>query len=324
MYPLRSIAVGCATLPILVAGCMPTLPENIAVDPPERSHVKEANGAIFSTENGLNDALWIDIPRLNGSGTVGGYLSNADVTSSGLVILLHGASSYEPEGSLGHTRHFHQIFGNDFRQAGYRTLSLDFRECGAAYGQEDTADLVTVIDWLVGGGSTVLGVKNVYVVGYSVGATAAIVANRQRKVAAIASISGLTEPLQLQQLWVLFALAASIYPNNEGLCQVKSTLSTYGLPWSHHWDILDTVRHVDELKSPMLIIQGTQDQLFNISNAKHLDAAYQQAILRQTSLPVVEFLYLQGQDHFSPAGDPTVRQSILAFFDRFGGNETPD
>lgn len=317
MHQPNNAFVYWVLLPILAAGCLPTLPNNIAIDPPERSRLYEAGGAVFSSEAGLEDALWIDIPRADGTGTVGGYLSNNDATANELIILLHGASTYNYHGSTGETREFFDVFGLPYRQAGYRTFSLDYQECGSAYGQADVADLIAVIDWLDGGGKTTLGVERVYTLGYSTGATVAILANRQRRIAAAIAISGITEPVQLQQWGWIYALAAGFYPNNEGLCQIDTTLNTYGPPWSPAWDALNTVAHVGELKSPMLVIQGTNDQIFSITNTEDLDAAYQKSILLNASLPPVEFIYLQGQDHFAPPRDTAVSEAILSFFDRF-------
>jgi fermentation-respiration switch protein FrsA (DUF1100 family) len=291
------------------------LPENTALPPPQRTVLDEAGGAVFSSEPGLEDAVWVEIPGNSGR-TVGGYLSLENADSGDIVIVLHGASTFSTDGAVDGARGFHEGFGLAYRQAGYRTLSLDFQECGTAYGQGDTADVVQAIDWLNGPGKAVLGTTGIYLVGYSVGATAAIVANRQRQVTAVASISGITEPQSLQGAWFLYYLAGSLYPNNEGLCQVGSTLAVYGLPGWPGWDTLNTVARVNELQSPMLVIQGTSDQLFPVSNAQNLEAAYQQALSEGLTLSPVEFLYIPDADHFAVVG-PEVADAILAFFGRF-------
>jgi len=293
-------------------GCLPDLPNNIDNPSPKRTLSYEAGGAKFSYDEGVEDAVWIDIPNQDDSHFVGGYLSLDNSDSKDIVILLKGASTYEVQSS-NNTLGFHEQHGAIYRQAGYRTLALDFQECGTAYGQGDTADVVQAIDWLNGPGQSVIGTQNIYLVGYSVGATAAIITNRQRHVTAVAAISGITEPQQLQQNWLLYNLPVSWYPNNLGMCQLGTTLATYGPPWSPGWDVLNTVAHIDELISPMIVIQGTKDNIFTIDNARHLDAAYQRALSAGRSLPLLEFFYLQGADHFIMF-DPSIHPTILAFF----------
>jgi pimeloyl-ACP methyl ester carboxylesterase len=304
---------------VLVGGCLPALPDNTAAPTPERTTLRQSAGAVFSSEPGLTDAVWVDIPRTAGGGTVGGYLSESNATRPALIILLHGASTFDPHGSTVDARSFGENFGRPYRDAGYRTFSLKFTECGGAYGLQDTADLVQVIDWLNTRGKAALGVEQVYSVGYSSGATAALVANRQRQITAAAVICPLTEPTQLQQWSTLYSLVGTLYPNNTGMCHAASTVATYGPPWSPGWDNLNTVAHVRDLKSPMLVAQGTKDEIFDPSNSQHLDAAYHDALSAGAVLPPVQFLYLEGQNHFTPSTDPNVTKAILAFFEQFAG-----
>lgn len=301
------------------AGCIPALPENIWAGPPQRSIVAQDDTAIFSAEDGLDDALWLEIPSTDGNRMVGGYLSQDPASRRSLVILLHGASTFVTGGSTTAARLFHASNGPPFRQAGYRTLSLDFRECGTAYGQGDVEDLVVVVDWLNARGKALLDIDHVYTFGYSVGATTAILASRQRQVTAVASISGVTQPKQFEDAWHLYYLLGLLYAANEGLCQLGTTLATYGPPGSPAWDVLDTVGQISELTSPLLIIQGTQDQIYSTENAWSLDAAYQEALTSGVRVPPIEFLYLEGADHFAPLDDPRTLETILAFFEQFGG-----
>lgn len=317
MRPLRPIVIGWTGLLWLMTGCLPDLLDNVSTATPDRTQLFQSANARFYSEVGLEDACWLDIPRLDDSGSIGGYLSTNEATTGGLIILMHGASTYEPEGGTGNARNFLKNFGLPYQQAGYRLLSLDFHECGGAYGREDTADLIAAIDWLDNGGKEALGVERVYTLGYSVGATMAIVANRQRQVTAAACIGGITRPKQLQDWWLLFQFAANFYPDNIGLCQVRSTLQIYGSPWSPDWEALNTVGHIEELKSPMMIIQGSKDQVFDFANALDLQAAYEMALSNNVSIPAIQFLLLRGQNHFAPAHDPYVAAEIIAFFQQF-------
>jgi dienelactone hydrolase len=306
-----------AVLAVAGTGCLPALPENVDIPQPDRTPVYEAGGATFASEEGVSDALWVEIPAADGSRTVGAYLSEDDPSARGVVILLHGASTYDPLGQVGVVRQYHREFSPFYRQAGYRTLTLDFRECGTAYGQGDLEDLLTAIDWLQGAGRNIAGADRLYTVGYSVGATIAILANRQRQITAVASICGLTSPRHVEDLWSYYQLAYSIYPRNQGICQIGVTVDTYGLPWSPGWDVLDTVGHITELRSPMIAFQGTNDQIFSSDNLVMLDEAYHAAVDSGAVLPPVSIVYLDGYDHFVPLRDPGVYEAIFAFFRQF-------
>jgi len=301
---------------VWATGCVPVLPENTKVGPPARVQVSEADGVTFWAEPDVDDAFWMEIPRAHG-GTVGGYLSHNESPHRSLVILLHGASTYESGGSTGAARQFHQGIGRSYRDAGYQTFSLDFRECGTPYGQGDLEDLLDVLEFLEQRGKALLGVDRVYTMGYSVGATLAMLANRQRPIAAVAAIAGVTEPRQFERSWDLYHLVARLYGHNQGLCQLGTTLAAYGPPGSPAWQMFNTVQQVAELTSPMIVVQGTLDQIYSIDNARNLDAAYARALLAGIPLPVVQFLYLEGSDHFVPMRDDAVTQSILEFFARF-------
>lgn len=310
-----SIAVG-GCLFLVTAGCLPALPDNTTAGPPQRTIVAEEGDIVLAAEAGLEDTLWLEVPR-PGGGTVGGYLSQGPSSRRSLVILLHGASTFLSGGSTAAARQFHLTRGQVFRDAGYRTFALDFQECGTAYGQAEVEDLVAFIDWLDANGKEILEVDRVYTYGYSVGATAAILANRQRAIAGVASISGLTQPDQFEEAWSLYYVAALIYSTNEGLCQLGTTLTTYGPPGSPGWAALDTVSQLHELKSPMLVVQGTEDQIYSSQNGWSLQAAYLAASAAGVALPPIEFLLLPGQDHFAPLDDPTATAAVLDFFERF-------
>ncbi|HOQ84919.1 MAG TPA: prolyl oligopeptidase family serine peptidase [Phycisphaerae bacterium] len=304
---------------ILLTACLPQLPDNTTAPPPERSVVSQAEGVTFWSEPGMSDALWAEIARPDGTGSVGGYLSTTPASRNSLIILLHGASTFDVDGRTGAARRFHDNPGRFYREAGFVTFSLDFRECGTPYGQGDLEDLVQVIDWLDAGGKQVLGVERVYTLGYSVGGTSVILANRQRRVTAAASIGGVTHSAEYQNSWLAFSLAGLLYPDNQGLCQLRETMAAYGPPGSPGWSLFDTVAQIHELTSPMIVVQGTEDQIYSIRNAQLLQAAYQEAISSGATLPPLEFLLLPGQDHFAPIASPEVVQAIIAFFDRFGG-----
>ncbi len=302
----------------LVAGCLPPLPENAKSDAPQRTILQQTGDTMLASEPGLDDALWLEISRIREPGTVGGYLSQNDPTQKALVVLLHSASTLIPYGSVGATRLIHSEFGPAFRDRGYLTWSLNYRECGTAYGQDDLADALEAIDWLDRQGKATLGVDRVFLVGYSAGATVATLTNRQRKVDGIVSISGLSQPDSVESEWFLYYLLGKIYPLNTGVCEVSTTVEAYGQPGSPGWDVLNTVDHIDELLSPMLWIHGTKDSIFNVSNARNLETRYEQRLAEGAAMPVLEFFYVEGVGHFLNLDDPDIQQPIFDFLQRFG------
>src|SRR5262249_19706976 len=150
------------------------------------------------------------------------------------------------------------------------TWSLAFPECGTPYGQDDLQSVVDAIDWFDRVGKMALGMKDLYVAGYSTGGTLSVLVNPPRTGAAAAAISGLTEPESIEDLWGLFKWVTGIYPLNLGACQMRQTIDFYGPPGDPRWGALDSVAHFNELRSPMILLQGTKDQLFSINNERDL------------------------------------------------------
>jgi dienelactone hydrolase len=299
-------------------GCLPALPDNTkATDVPLRTIVREADGATFSQEDGVSDALWLEIARSQEPGSVGGYLSQNDASADALIILLHGASTFSATGGVGAALLFHQMFGPPYRDQGYLTLSLVYRECGTAYGQGDVADVLEVLDWLNRGGKVALGVDRVYIIGYSTGGTITDNVCRQRSVAAAACISGLSEPRQLTDFRALYQTLAALYPDNEGFCQLGTTLLTYGPPGSSGWDTLNTVGHVQDIQNPMIFFHGNDDIIYNVDNTLHLQNAYESRLADGVLMPEMQFVILDGVDHFMIEDNPDVTQGILDFFARY-------
>lgn len=260
--------------------------------------------------------MWLEVSRAKESGAVGGYLSEARRDRRALVVILPGASSLQEQGMREKTLSFHHGFARLFQNAGYLTWSLVVRECGTPYGQGDLRDLLTVVDWLESGGSEVLGVDRVYVVGYSSGATLAILLNRKRTVSGVVGIAGITEPKQFQSSWLLDRVIVALFPRNTGLCQLRSTLDFYGQPSSRAWDALDSVHHVQELRSPMLLIHGARDFVYKADNLRSLERSYDRQRAAGVALPEVEFFSLPDGDHFTTQEQPDVQRRILAFLER--------
>ncbi|UCG32208.1 MAG: hypothetical protein JSU68_11135, partial [Phycisphaerales bacterium] len=249
---------------------------------------QEDGRARLAVQDGVEDGVWLEVDRVGEPGAVGGYLSQNANERDALVILLHGASTYDPEGTYGKARDFHQEYAPDLWPFGYLTWSLAVRECGTAYGQGDLADALEAIDWLDAEGKALLGVERVFVIGYSTGATVSTLVARHRQVDGVVSMGGLAEPDQLEELWSLYDWLRTLFPQNTAMCQLGSTLDYYGPPGSPAWAALDTVAHVDELKSPALVVHAALDQVFFVDNTMHLQEQCEARLGEGAVLPEVE------------------------------------
>src|SRR5262245_37747648 len=176
-YRFQSVLLAIA-LP-LCPGCLPPLPENAKPsDPPQRNILKEVPDGRMETEAGVSGAVWLEVNRPGGN-TIGGYLSQNDSPLKAVVIILHGASTFSPDGEIGSALIFHESLGAALQARGYLTWALAYPECGTAYGQDDLQSVIDAIDWLDRAGRSTLGLQRVYLAGYSTGGTLTILANRQ-------------------------------------------------------------------------------------------------------------------------------------------------
>ncbi len=299
------------------AGCDPILPDNIAVpNVADRVAIREVEGATFYTEPDLDDGYWLEVERVRESGTIGGYISNAAHRPS-IILMFHGSSTLEQDGSLKKTLAFHHGLGADLRTQDYMTWTLDIRECPTAYGQGDLADALEAIDWLYRNGKAVLGVERVYVAGFSTGGTVATLVGRNRKVDAIIAMAPLTQPKQLKDQWGFYDTLANLFPDNTGMCQLRTTLDFYGLPDSPKWDALDSVAHIDEMKSPLFFIHGTNDIVYYVDNTQAMESRYNERVAAGGALPYMQFEYLFMGDHPSPPNTVSSVKSMLMFLDEF-------
>ena len=302
-------------------GCvlgLPFLPANVTFGSDvQRELIDTAGRARFYHEPGIADAQWLEFDRANEPGAVGGYLSLDVEPSASLIIMLDGASTFREDGEVGGSRDWHMEETPTYRARGFRTWSLAVRECGTAYGQGDLADLIEAIDWLDAEGKALLGVERVYVFGFSTGATIAALANLQRAVTAVVVVGGLYEPDQLEANGDLYELITSVSPLNEGLCQMAWTLDFYGAPGSPAWDALDTVSRVDQIKSPMFLLHGSSDGIFEVTNTIHLEQAYREHVMAGAVLPPLEFYYVLQGGHGAPKENPLGLARILSYLERF-------
>ncbi len=314
----RARAAAFVGLALLTAGCITNLvADNLdAVVEIDGTTVRATAGAVEQALPDVPNTLWLLIDRPEPGRTVGALLSPDP--RPGLVVLLCGASTLDPKGRFEAVRRFDRLYGADLRAAGFRTLAPVLSECHTPYGGEDLADARAVVDWLASGGAEFLGTERVYVVGYSTGATVVNLLNAERRVTAMVSLAGLSEPDQLEYFQPLYRLLTLLFPDNTGFCQLATTLDTYGPPGKPRWTALDAVNRVAEFRNPTLFIHGTSDFVYVVDNTRHLEARYA-ALLRagRTDLPPLEFVYLAGGSHFDPAYSAAERQRVIAYLKRF-------
>jgi pimeloyl-ACP methyl ester carboxylesterase len=301
-----------------LAGCTLLLPQNVDENPsPTRAVLKEAADAALFMEDGFTDGYWLEVERGSEPGRLGGYLSQPASPREALVLVLGGASSFEPRGALDCTRYTHTYFLPRFEERQFRIWTLVRRECGTPYGGDDVRDVIQALDWLEREGKSWLGVERVYLYGYSTGATQATLASRQRQVTAVVSLAGLTRPNQFEDLNGFYWFLAGMFPNNTGICQLRDTLAAYGPPGAAAWDALNTVDHLDELRSPMLLAQGSEDPIYFNANLLELRARYQADLAAGASLAPLEFIYLSGVNHYELPEHPEVVRRTMEFLERF-------
>lgn len=327
-------------LPLSFTACVPPLPQNIANDaPPARTLEYTLGTARAFRETGVDDALWLEIDRSAAGGAVGGYFamaarpaatqSAADASPPrppALVVLLSGASTFYERGPVAKALDYHRDVGTLFRAAGFDTWFLVVRECGTPYGGGDVADVLDALDWLEIDGRVALGVERVYLVGYSSGATPALLASLERRLDAVVAIDGLTRPDLFENYWLFNNLVANLYPENTGICQFRTTLQTYGLPGAPTYAALDVVGRIDQLKSPLLVIHGRQDVIYPYGDFVVLHEAYARAASvapgapgaldpppDASTLPPAEFVTIPDAEHIHIFERNDVRSRVIDF-----------
>lgn len=303
-----------------LTGCGDILVDNAhvpAVPPAKRRDLRASEFATLQKIDGVGDAHWLTITRGDGADSIGGFLS-LEPHHGGLVVLLAGASTFDPLGRYAATLDFYQDFGIHLRRAGFLVYAPVLAECGTPYGGEDLAQTEAILDWLESEGQAFLGVQRVYVVGYSTGGTLVNLLNPRRRVTAMVSLCGLADPVQFEALHGLYRWLVARFPNNAGFCQLADTLTAYGPPGSVAWYKLDAVAQVWRFRNPTLFVHGAWDWVYFTANTRHVEARYRE--LRRAGrrdLPPLKFIYIRWGDHFSAGYDRATRPKIVKYLRTF-------
>lgn len=309
-----AVAINCG------GGCISTLlPANIGLDlVPEDVPAGKTFEPVPVLAEGVADVYWLEIERRHGPGTVGGFISAPEDHDGGLVLLLDGAGTFLSGGELGSALAHYRAYGADFRVAGFMTWSLVLPECATPYGEDDLADALEVVDWLAQGGTDLLGVERVYLVGYSTGATVANLVNVQRDVTAVVSMGGLTRADQFRTHYGLYDFLVRLFPHNVGFCQLAASLDAYGAPDATAQEQINVVDRVAEMRNPTLFIHGTADIIYFIENTEILETRYRELQAAGVEgLPDVHFAYIPGGNHFEYRDDPAIRALVIDYLLQF-------
>jgi hypothetical protein len=116
---------------------------------------------------------------------------------------------------------------------------------------------------------------------------------------------------------ILTIAISQLFPQNTGICRLRSTLDYYGLPGSPGWDNLDSVKHLDQFLAPMLFVHSTDDFIFYAENTFALQKRYQEQTTAGHVLPQMEFIYLPSGSHFVTPLNPQITKRILEFLEQF-------
>ena len=318
---------------VFVGGCVPPYPMNILSVDPRRRPLGELGEARLWEERG--GRLWLEVEAEGESAAVGGYYAvpeggwvpfGAGQAGAGglrgVVLLLDGASTYQPTGGFGQARYFCGTMGAYLRSLGYATWTLVLPEFKTAYGQADYAGALRAYRWLAGDGCASLGAEQFWVLGYSTGGTLALMLAREGDAAGVVAISGIADPQVVLDNARLYVFMSAPFPFNTGMSQMVHTLQHYTLKDRAAWHPLDSVGRADELRGRLLVIHGLKDRVFPAEHSLRLQAAVQRLAREATMQADVEFLLLEPFGH----GGIHLREEVRAAVARFlaGGGSEPE
>lgn len=317
-----------------LSGCQYLFAIRPNCDPPPITDLKEiaaTDTARMFIEPGVFDAFWLEVDMPANDGVVGGYLVKAAAEGSSLVILLDGASTFKAGAGRESSLTFLRDFAFEFLNVGMCVWSLDLAE-NEPYGTRDADQLTAAIDWLDSGGRDFLDVENVYIVGYSTGATTANVLNTRREVTAIVSMAGLAQPNQVIEFAELYRNVTALFPCNTAMDQMRITVDAC---MAGECDALDVVRRVADIRNDTLFLHTDDDFIYQSANSRALQAAYADHIKALQAnatdadgtelpllrpIPKLDFRILPSGGHFFYVDDPQVRDVIVEYLMQYEPN----
>jgi pimeloyl-ACP methyl ester carboxylesterase len=308
-----SVSAGC----LLTLGCadlqyyIPAINCG-ATNVPNVQTLKEIGTAEICAASGVADADWLSLPRRAAGGAIGGFLSREAGPRGSLAILITGAGTLYSDARVTGALRFYREYGGLFQDRGFRVLSLVQPE-DAPYATREVDDLVELLTWLDAEGKALLGVRNVFVIGYSTGATTASFANLRAAANAYVCVATLTGPQQLQRSVEAYRGFADLFGCNTGFAQLALTIDYYE---AVGWHAFDLVSRVAELTSPALYMAAEDDSIYEPQNARRLEAAYCAALDAGLAPPELTFEYAPRGGHFVYVTDRRYFEPVLEFVER--------
>jgi len=234
------------------------------------------------------------------------------------VVLLGSASAGDRDGFLNGVPILGQLAGA-LADAGFLVVRYDRRGFGQSGGRSESATIVdsaedarVVVRWL--SDRKDVDPKRVALVGHAEGAWIAILtANRERRIAAVASIAGASTTgaeLNLeQQQYELNQLSLPAAERAKKIAlqkQIQSAVMTgkgwesipanerrdADTPWFHSYLMFDPTKTVSDLKQPILIVHGALDKEIPPAHADRLTD-----LARKSDSKSVEVVVIRGINH---------------------------
>lgn len=225
-----------------------------------------------------------------------GWWIPASQAPKGTVIICHGREGSR-ERELPHARMLHQ--------AGFNVLMFDFRAHGRSEGQYVTFgmyekdDLLGALDFLAE-----RGIERVGVLGFSLGATTAIItAAITDRIAAIVAEGAVArlKPTLARRLW-RYGVPTPLGWLLAAWALAFATAMTRG-----RIDQVDAVRWIPHIRAPILLIHGAKDDLVSTAEMAELS-------VRSGARAVVWQVADAGHHEASRAAPEAFQQHVVAWF----------
>jgi pimeloyl-ACP methyl ester carboxylesterase len=258
------------------------------------------------------------IPSAKGRGMLADVTFDDTNPKAPLVIFAHGIRGFKDWGT-------HNLVARYFAENGFRFLKFNFSHNGTttdnptefadliAFGDNtfsiELEDLNAVIDFVCGG-SYMPAVREIYLMGHSMGGGISIIKTTEDKritklvtMAAISSFYNLW-PKQAEAQWKL-----------QGVMYMPNSRTGQNMPYkvSLLYDVEKNAERLNiqgkaaDIKQPWLIVHGNKDTSVPLSHAEELHKAQ----------PNAEFVVIEGADHVFNATHPYLENTLPAMLLQF-------
>jgi pimeloyl-ACP methyl ester carboxylesterase len=253
------------------------------------------------------------IPGAKGRAMLADVTYNDTNPKAPLVIFAHGIRGFKDWGT-------HNLVAQYFAENGFRFLKFNFSHNGTttdsptdfadliAFGDNtftmELEDLNAVIDFACGG-SYMPAVREVYLIGHSLGGGISIVKTAEdKRIAKLVSMAAISSfynlwPKQAEQQWKL-----------QGVMYMRNSRTGQNMPYKvsllqdleKNPDRLDIIAKAAQIKQPWLIVHGDGDTSVPLSHAEEL----------HTAQPHAKLVVVKGADHVFNASHPYLANELPA------------